>query len=57
MVVLTESNVTHEGYVVFEPGAAAKADMGPHDTEGSDLDLIFDLGPRIDGGILGNPHH
>ena len=54
VVVAADRDVAHQGDVVFQPRAAADADVRADDAEGADLDIVVDFGAGVDRHIVGN---
>ena len=52
VIVLADRHLAHDRDVVFQPRAAADADVGPDHAEGPDFDVDVDFGPVIDRGVF-----
>ncbi len=53
-VVLAKRDMSGERDVIQEPRTATDGHVWAHDAEGTDLDIVIDVGSRIDDRMLGN---
>ncbi len=53
LVVLADLNVAHQGHAAMETRSSPYFDVRPDRTERSDMDLVGDLGSRIDRHVVG----
>ncbi len=53
LIVLADLNVTHQSHAAVETRSPPYPDVGPDRTERSDMDLVGDLGSRINRHVVG----